>query len=106
MALSILHRMTGVFLSFGAIIIVIVLAALAMGPVAYDWVRGWLGHPLGQAFLILWSIALYLHLANGIRHLIWDTGTGLQKSVANQSGLWVVGFAVLATIATWVLAWG
>ncbi|MEM9656679.1 MAG: hypothetical protein AAGA65_31685 [Actinomycetota bacterium] len=46
-----------------------------------------------------------MHLANGVRHLVWDAGLGLEKKIANKSGLWVIAFAVLATAATWAIAW-
>jgi succinate dehydrogenase / fumarate reductase cytochrome b subunit len=106
MALSILHRASGVFLSLGAILAVVVIACIASGPVSYELIQGWLLHPIGQLFLIAWTAALYLHMANGVRHLIWDMGLGLEKHTANQSGLYVVGFAVLATAATWLIALG
>ncbi len=105
MALSILHRATGVFLSIGAVLIVVVLTSIAMGAAQYVTVQSWLAHPIGLALLVAWSFALYLHLANGVRHLIWDAGIGLEKHVANKSGLWVIAFAVLATAATWAVAW-
>ncbi len=65
----------------------------------------WLSHPAGLVLLFGWTLALYLHLANGVRHLIWDAGKGLEKNTANQSGIWVLLFAVLATAATWAIAW-
>ena len=106
MALSILHRASGAFLSIGAVLLVIVLAAIAMGPTEFVWVREWLLHPIGQVFLIGWTIALFLHLANGVRHLFWDAGWGLELPAANQSGVWVFVFTVVATVVTWIWAWG
>ncbi len=105
MALSILHRMSGVFLSVGAVIMVVVLAAIASGSSQFETVQSWLAHPIGLLLLVAWSFALYLHLANGVRHLIWDAGVALEKNTANRSGLFVIAFAVLATAATWALAW-
>jgi succinate dehydrogenase / fumarate reductase, cytochrome b subunit len=104
MALSILHRMSGVFLSFGAVVMVVVLAAIASGSSQFETVQSWLAHPIGLLLLVGWSFALYLHLANGVRHLIWDMGVGLEKNTANRSGLFVIAFALLATATTWVLA--
>ena len=104
MALSILHRASGVFLSVGAVVVVIILACIASGPASYEFIQGWLVNPVGLLFLIAWTAALYLHMANGVRHLIWDMGVGLEKNCANQSGLYVVAFAVVATAVTWVIA--
>lgn len=105
MALSILHRASGVFLSIGAVILVVVLTAVAMGASQFDCVQEWLAHPIGLILLAGWSFALYLHLANGVRHLVWDAGIGLEKDIANKSGIWVIAFAVLATAVTWAIAW-
>ena len=105
MALSILHRASGVFLSIGAVLLVIVLASIATGASQFEMIQHWLAHPIGLLLLLAWTFSLYLHLANGVRHLIWDMGMGLEKATANQSGLWVIAFAVLATVATWALAW-
>jgi len=105
MALSIFHRMSGVFLSFGAIVMVIVLAAIASGSSQFQTIQSWLAHPIGLLILVGWTFALFLHLFNGVRHLIWDAGVLLEKNIANRSGLFVIAFAVLATAATWALAW-
>lgn len=106
MALSILHRMSGVFLAIGAIVMVVVLAAIASGSSQFLMVQSWLAHPIGLLLLVGWSFGLFLHLANGVRHLIWDAGAALEKNTANRSGLFVIAFAVLATAATWLLACG
>ena len=105
MALSILHRASGVFLSIGAVLLVAVLVAIASGPELFEVLQSWLSHPIGLALLLAWTLALYLHLANGVRHLIWDAGIGLEKRTANQSGIWVLLFAIVATAATWAIAW-
>ena len=106
MALSILHRLTGVFLSIGALVLVIVLASIASGPNEFVVVQEWISHPIGQLVLIAWIFSLFLHMANGVRHLFWDAGWGFEKSTANATGIWVVLFAIAATIIVWVMAWG
>lgn len=105
MALSILHRASGVFLSIGAVLMVAVLMSVAMGASYFEKIQAWLAHPIGLILLAGWTFALYLHLANGVRHLIWDAGLGLEKHTANQSGFYVIAFAVAATVATWAIAW-
>lgn len=105
MALSILHRASGVFLSIGAVLLVAILVSITSGPDHFETLQHWLSHPIGLALLLAWTLSLYLHLANGVRHLIWDAGMGLEKNTANQSGLWVLLFAIVATAATWAVAW-
>ena len=106
MALSILHRASGVFLSLGAVLLIVVVACIASGPASYEFIQGWLVNPVGQLFLVAWTAALYLHMANGVRHVVWDMGIGLEKNTAIQSGLYVVVFSVIATALSWLLALG
>src|SRR5215470_13862202 len=76
MALSIGHRATGLALSVGTLLLVWWLVALAMGPQAFALAQGFIGSWLGKLLLLGWSFSLFFHLANGIRHLVWDTGQG------------------------------
>lgn len=100
--LSILHRLTGVALSVGALALVAWLLALASGQTAYLQVseifRSW----PGQLLLLAWTFCFFFHLCNGIRHLAWDADLGFDKHVARKSGLVVVAVAVVLTVAFWV----
>ncbi|MCH9672073.1 MAG: succinate dehydrogenase, cytochrome b556 subunit [Gammaproteobacteria bacterium] len=103
--LSITHRATGAFLCAGTLVLAYWLAALAAGPVEYAMAQGRLGSPLGQILLFLWTAALFYHLCNGIRHLFWDAGKGLELDEAYASGRWVlVGTAVL-TLLAWIIGY-
>ncbi len=68
--LSILHRITGVALAIGTLLLVWWLIAAAAGPGAYDAAQGFIGSILGRLLLLGWTFALFYHLANGIRHLL------------------------------------
>ena len=105
MAISILHRITGVALAIGAVLMIAVLVALASDPECYEWIKGILATTIGQIFLILWTFALYLHLFNGIRHLFWDAGYGFEKSTTLKSGVWVILATFVFTIAVWWVAY-
>lgn len=103
MALSILHRATGVALSIGLLLFTYWLVALASGREAYADARSVFSHPLTKAALIGFSFAFFFHLLNGVRHLTWDAGHGLEKKSARASG-WVAFLGALAaTIFFWVL---
>lgn len=107
MAMSILHRMTGVFLSIGAAVLAAWVIAAAVGGEVFAVVNGHLGAWYGQLLLFAWSYALFYHLCNGIRHLIWDTGIGLGKETALISGYATLGASVLLTgAAWWLVCWG
>jgi succinate dehydrogenase / fumarate reductase, cytochrome b subunit len=99
--LSILHRATGVALSAGAILLVCWIGAAADGPASYAAFQRFMGSWLGLLLLFGWSVALFYHLCNGIRHLWWDTGRGLELKSVYATG-WTV---VVATGVLTVLAW-
>jgi len=105
MALSILHRITGVALAFGTLLLVWWLVAAASGPEAFATVQGFIGSILGRLLLFGWTLALFYHLCNGIRHLFWDAGYGFELDVAYRSGLAVLGASVALTLISWILGY-
>ncbi len=100
--LSISHRITGVALSVGTLLLVYWLAAAAIGPDSFARAQAFIGSWFGQLLLFGWSVALFYHLSNGIRHLFWDAGKGFELRQVYASG-----YAVLASTAVLTaLAWG
>jgi len=104
MALSILHRITGVAMSVGFIVFVAWLFDAASGPDAYGTFIKYMDTPIGKLFLIGWSFAFFFHLANGTRHLVWDMGRGLEKEQVSKSAWLVLMIAVVLTAAFWWVA--
>ena len=102
--LSILHRMTGVILSLGLVLLVVLLATVAWSAETYQFLRAMLSHWLGQLFLIAWTASLYLHLCNGIRHLFWDAGLGFDLKHSKQTAYLTIAGTVVLTLATWLFA--
>ena len=100
--LSILHRAAGVVLSAGAILLVWWLVAAASGAEAYEGVEDFLGSWLGLLLLFGWTVALFYHLCNGIRHLVWDTGHALDLKSVYVGGWVVVGTTGVLTFVAWV----
>ncbi len=103
--LSMFHRLTGIWLGIGSVFLVWWLVALALGPQAYASAQGFFDSWLGQVFLLGWSFAACLHLANGIRHLLWDLGLGFTLRTAYATGWMVIGGTLLLTIITWGLGY-
>jgi succinate dehydrogenase / fumarate reductase cytochrome b subunit len=101
MTLSILHRMTGVGMAIGLIVLAAWLINAAAGPDAYRQFEYIMSTLIGKLLLIGWSFAFFFHLCNGIRHLVWDTGRGFEKDQANRSA-WIV---IVATFGMTVLFW-
>ena len=102
MALSILHRVTGVALGFGTLMLAWWLMAIAAGPAYYNQFSGFIQHPIGRLALFGFTVALMYHFLNGVRHLYWDTGKGLAVEAVQRSGQWVLVLTVVLTIAVWV----
>jgi succinate dehydrogenase / fumarate reductase cytochrome b subunit len=98
MTLSILHRGTGVAMALGLIVLAAWLASAAAGPTEYGRFAAQMSTLFGKLLLIGLSFAFFYHLANGIRHLVWDTGRGFEKQQANASA-WLVLIAAIAVTA-------
>jgi succinate dehydrogenase / fumarate reductase cytochrome b subunit len=101
--LSILHRLTGIGLALGTLLLVVWLGAAAAGPPAFARVQGFIGSLPGQVLLFGWVWALFYHLCNGIRHLFWDAGFGYDLDTATLSGWAVVIASSVLTLLAWVL---
>ena len=103
--MSIAHRISGAALAIGSGIIVWWLVALAAGPQHYAFAQSIITSPIGQIIMFGFTAALYYHLANGIRHLAWDAGYGLELPAVYKSGYAVIAGAVILTGATWLPIW-
>lgn len=104
--LSITHRLTGVVLGVGAVLLVIWLMIVAAGPRSYAALNDVLGSPLGLVMLLAWTFSLFFHLCNGIRHLMWDAGFGFELLAIYASGWAVLLASVVLTAAAWFIGLG
>ncbi len=100
--MSILHRLTGIALAIGTLMLVFWLIAAASGPATFDSAQTVLGSTLGRLLLFGWSFALFYHLCNGLRHLMWDSGRGFELTTAYASGWLVIIAAIVLTVVSWV----
>lgn len=102
--LSILHRLTGLALAAGTLLLVWWLYAAGAGRDAFLDVQAFMGSWVGRLLLAGWTFALFYHLCNGIRHLFWDAGRGTGLASVHASGWAVVGASTALTAASWL--WG
>jgi succinate dehydrogenase / fumarate reductase cytochrome b subunit len=102
MALSILHRITGVASTVGFFVFAWWLMALASGPESYAAAMRCLSTPIAKLLLVGFAFSFVYHFCNGIRHLVWDTGRGLERAQARRSGVAVI---VCALLLTALLVW-
>ncbi len=109
MMMSIMHRITGMALYFGIILLVWWLTAASISDGYFDLVQGFFGHWFGRLVLFGFTWALIHHALGGLRHLLWDTGRGFDLTLvewlarANLAGsivltvlLWAIGYGVMA----------
>jgi len=99
MATSIAHRITGIVLSAGLVVLVGWLFAAASGAEAYAEASALLSTGFVKLLIAAWLLAFFYHLCNGIRHLNWDLGRGLEKAEARRSAIVVVAVAVTLAAA-------
>ncbi|MGN8546282.1 succinate dehydrogenase, cytochrome b556 subunit [Bradyrhizobium sp. 13971] len=105
MALSIVHRATGLALDFGTLLLAWWLIAAASGPSAYANVQAFTGSAIGKPIVFGYTWALMHHLCSGIRHFVWDLGYGFKANEreALTWGALVAGIAL--TVLIWIIAY-
>jgi succinate dehydrogenase / fumarate reductase cytochrome b subunit len=99
--LSILHRATGIGLCGGLVVFSLWLIAAASAPNLFAVIQHIFGSGLGMVLLLGWSWCLFYHLCAGIRHLVWDTGRGLDLPSVTISGWVVVSVSTILALAAW-----
>lgn len=102
--LSITHRITGVINSAAIVLLVLLIASAAGTPDSYAFMSGIANSWFGKLVLFGFTLTLYYHMANGIRHLFWDIGMGLDLEDAKKSGNVCVIAAVVLSVITWMVA--
>ena len=103
MAMSILHRITGVGLGLGTLLLTWWLVAAAVSDDAFAGVQWFLATPVGMLVLFGWTLALAFHFFSGIRHLVWDSGHGFDPPWYDRSAWAVLIATVAATLLLWVV---
>ncbi len=102
MVLSIMHRLTGVALYLGTLVLCWWLIAAATGPEYFAYVQDFMGGYLGRLILFGYTWALLHHMFGGLRHLFWDTGRGFDLPTAELTARW----AIIASVVTTLVIWG
>lgn len=103
--MSITHRLTGVFLTAGTLLLTAFLWATASGESQFICVKDMIGSPLGLIVMALWSWAFIYHLCNGIRHLFWDMGKGFDLACTHRANITVLIVSTLLTVGVLGAAW-
>jgi succinate dehydrogenase / fumarate reductase cytochrome b subunit len=104
MMMSIIHRITGVALYGGTLLLAFYLVSAASGPEAYYHAKWIFGKPIGLIILFGYTWALFHHMLGGIRHFIWDTGRGFDLATVDRLCWGSLIGSISLTILVWVAA--
>ncbi len=99
--MSISHRMTGVLLTVGLVLLSIWVIGAGIGEDTYNMMMNFIDHPITKFIFLGWAFVLFYHMGNGFRHLFWDMGIGLHEKSAIKTGTLVILFAVTVTAFFW-----
>ena len=105
MMTSITHRLTGIGLSLGAVILAWWLVSISNGPEGYQSFYAVADTPVGLEVLFGLTWSLVFHFLNGIRHLAWDLGYGFPKQVSERNSVIILALSLLGALAIFAFAW-
>ena len=100
---SITHRITGIGLSAGSILISIWFLLLSLGPNYFSYFEVISKNILFKFILVIWTIGIFYHLFNGCRKLYWSFGIGMDLITVYRSGYIVLVLTVISTAIVWLL---
>ncbi|HVL71989.1 MAG TPA: succinate dehydrogenase, cytochrome b556 subunit [Beijerinckiaceae bacterium] len=104
MAMSIVHRTTGVANYFGMVLVAVWLLALAAGPDAYASVQAFYGSIFGRLILFGYTWSVMHHMLGGVRHLVWDFGHGMEPGTRMLMAQFTLVGSVVLTLVIWAVA--
>lgn len=105
MAMSIVHRITGVALYFGTLLLAWWLIAAASGPTPYSHVQAFTSSFIGRLIVFGYTWALLHHLLSGLRHFVWDLGYGFKPN-ERETLTWAALIGGLSlTVLLWIAAY-
>lgn len=102
--LSVAHRASGIVNSVAIVLLVLLIASASGSPESYAFMSAIANSWFGKLALFGFTITLYYHMANGIRHLFWDVGLGLDVETAKKSGNVCLIAAGVLSVITWLVA--
>ena len=106
MMMSIMHRITGIGLYFGIVLLMWWLTAASISDSYFDFVQGFFGHWFGRLVLFGFTWALIHHALGGLRHLLWDTGRGFDLTVVEWLARANLAGSILLTLLVWIIGYG
>ena len=100
---SIFHRLTGIFLTLGSILLVLWFLSVSIGENFYNYFQIISSNFIFKAILFFWTLAFFYHLFNGIRYLFWSFSLGMELKTVYLSGYIITLLTIISTIIVWYL---
>ena len=100
---SIFHRLTGIFLTLGSLLLVFWFLSISIGENFYNYFQIISSNFIFKAILFFWTLAFFYHLFNGIRYLFWSFSLGMELKTVYLSGYIIALLTIIATIIVWYL---
>lgn len=101
---SAFHRITGIFLGAGAVLLTLWLVCAASGDGPFSIIQAFFASWFGLLVLFAFTLALFYHFCNGIRHLAWDIGKGFELPDMHRSGTVVIAATIILSVGFWAIA--
>jgi succinate dehydrogenase / fumarate reductase cytochrome b subunit len=106
MAMSTMHRLTGIALYGGTLLVAVWLVAAASGQTSFETAQAIAGSWFGRVALFIYTFVLLHHMMGGLRHLIWDTGAGFSPVQRLNLAKYSVVASISLTLLVWIIALG
>ena len=100
---SIFHRLTGIFLTLGSILLVLWFLSVSIGENFYNYFQIISSNFIFKVILFFWTLAFFYHLFNGVRYLFWSFSLGMELKTVYLSGYIIALLTIIATIVVWYL---
>ena len=100
---SIFHRLTGIFLTLGSILLVLWFLSVSIGENFYNYFQIISSNYIFKVILFFWTLAFFYHLFNGIRYLFWSFSLGMELKTVYFSGYIIALLTIISTLIVWYL---
>ena len=100
---SIFHRLTGIFLTIGSLLLVFWFLSISIGENFYNYFQNISSNFIFKVILFFWTLAFFYHLFNGIRYLFWSFSLGMELKTVYLSGYIIALLTIISTIIVWYL---
>ena len=105
MAMSGAHRITGLALYAGTLLLAWFLLAASTDAATFGWFAAFIHSFIGRLVLFGYTWSLFHHMFGGVRHFIWDAGYGFEAPQRDQLAMATLVGSLALTLIVWVIGY-